>query len=511
MADGFIGQPSAYTGGEKEGNFGWSKIKKLLGNTSVTASVGPVNITHDPQRNRMRNQREQSNELALEQQRQQKEKDNIEKNRLNEPWDYRLQGVYANPLITQKQKDFYAQTMTRNGIDPTKATTADREKMKKLTLDNPTWTKQFTQVGLEETRQEAIKTRDQLAKLYQNPADPDGKNAELIKAKKDELQQKIQHIKGMGGSAEKLIKTAEQMEKQSKTEEIRKTQLEVEKYITANPDMSPEDKAKYRLNSGTYKNDSVKLRLQLDQKAKEVQKALDIYRGKKEIDTEFPAKEVRKTNAQVFAEAKEQEWLEKPENKGETFPGKLRADAVIEGIRKQSGTINDENAIRMLNQAMKEAMPEAQKSDAALSEVKVLEDLLAKGGVTGKEGQFKSAIAGWVQLFHGADVEGLSNAQAFQKIARIMTGPLRLDLIGGGQITEMEQKLWTELSGAGGMSEGAVKRLVNIYKDKLNNKVNYYERMREGLSTQSDIYSTIYPSFKTNKKTGGSKPPLVIR
>ena len=54
--------------------------------------------------------------------------------------------------------------------------------------------------------------------------------------------------------------------------------------------------------------------------------------------------------------------------------------------------------------------------------------VLLDKGVTGKPGQFKKALAGWLEFFPEfaeEKIEDYSNAQLFALLGRMMTGPMR--------------------------------------------------------------------------------------
>jgi len=127
---------------------------------------------------------------------------------------------------------------------------------------------------------------------------------------------------------------------------------------------------------------------------------------------------------------------------------------------------------------------------------------LMKQGVTGKGGQLKAFLAPYAEML-GVPSEEMSKAQAYQLFTRAIIGPLRLDLIGAGPVSEWEQKLMQRLSGGGGVAKEAAVELLNYYESLADNKVKLYNDTTEGLAP-------LYPRIRELYKPMGTKTPAAV-
>jgi hypothetical protein len=134
-------------------------------------------------------------------------------------------------------------------------------------------------------------------------------------------------------------------------------------------------------------------------------------------------------------------------------------------------------------------------------------DLVGKG-VTGKGGQVKSFLAPYAEMI-GVDSQNLNDAQKFELLTRVIIGPMRLDIVGPGPVSEWEQKLMQKMSGSGGAVAPAALELLNAYKKQAQSKVDTYNTTLDGLLSMDDtvgkIHKHIKPSesqSKTARRTG---------
>lgn len=109
-------------------------------------------------------------------------------------------------------------------------------------------------------------------------------------------------------------------------------------------------------------------------------------------------------------------------------------------------------------------------------------------GVTGKGGQLKSFFAPYAEMV-GMPVENMDEAQTFQLLTRAIIGPMRLDIVGPGPVSEWEQKLMQQISGSGGASKQAAAQLLRHWKTLSQSKIDNYNNTLEG-------FSEIYPNVK---------------
>jgi hypothetical protein len=112
------------------------------------------------------------------------------------------------------------------------------------------------------------------------------------------------------------------------------------------------------------------------------------------------------------------------------------------------------------------------------------------------------------------DSRDMQNANEFQLLARAAIGPLRLEIVGSGPVSEYEQKLMKELSGGGGTAGQAAKALLTHWRKLASQKVEQYNYTVKGVSQFSPNVSTIFPEFNLGTPTGtekGELPPGVTK
>lgn len=136
---------------------------------------------------------------------------------------------------------------------------------------------------------------------------------------------------------------------------------------------------------------------------------------------------------------------------------------------------------------------------------------LVNAGATGKMGQLKAAIAPYAEMF-GIESKSLSEAQTYQLLTRAIIGPMRLDIIGPGPVSEWEQKLMQQISGGGAAAKDAATMLLGYWKKVAGSKMQMYNDTLEGISKRFPDVGTVYQPVKVNAVSGkglGKAPPAL--
>ena len=149
---------------------------------------------------------------------------------------------------------------------------------------------------------------------------------------------------------------------------------------------------------------------------------------------------------------------------------------------------------------LKKAAIEGQNS---LKQTKRALELIEKG-VTGKGGQLKAFLAPYAEMI-GMPNDNMNDAQAFHLFARAIIGPMRLEMIGPGPVSEWEQQLMQKLSGGGGAAKPAAKELIGYYRQLAQGKVDNYNQTLEGITQIAPVIGKVYQPFKT-ETVGASQP-----
>lgn len=203
---------------------------------------------------------------------------------------------------------------------------------------------------------------------------------------------------------------------------------------------------------------------------------------------------------------------EKPKSK--YTPGELVNDIIIDGKKyqatfagigesglpiwknrqempeKKAGESSPEDRIhiRELSKDLPKLKDDAIKQNRNISTIDSALNLLKTGTVTGKMGQFKAFIQPYAEAM-GVDTKSMSDAQTFQLLTRTITGPMRLDIVGPGAVTEYEQQLIKQMSGGGGTGQAAALELLNYYKQVAKDKVLNYNSTLEGAISIDPTFS----------------------
>ena len=142
---------------------------------------------------------------------------------------------------------------------------------------------------------------------------------------------------------------------------------------------------------------------------------------------------------------------------------------------------------------LKKAAIEGQNT---LKQTKRALELIEKG-VTGKGGQLKAFLAPYAEMI-GMPNDNLNDAQAFQLFARAIIGPMRLEMIGPGPVSEWEQQLMQKLSGGGGAAKPAAKELIGYYRQLAQGKVDNYNQTLEGITQIAPNIGKVYQPIEAS-------------
>jgi hypothetical protein len=146
-------------------------------------------------------------------------------------------------------------------------------------------------------------------------------------------------------------------------------------------------------------------------------------------------------------------------------------------------TATDRSFIRQTTQQIPKLKAEAITQGQNVSRInKALQ--LIETGVTGKGGQLKAWMAPYAEAV-GVPTPNMNDAQLFQMLTRVIIGPMRLDIVGPGPVSEWEQQLMQKISGGGGATKDAARELLSYYKKQASAKVTNYNDTLGGLV---DIY-----------------------
>lgn len=180
----------------------------------------------------------------------------------------------------------------------------------------------------------------------------------------------------------------------------------------------------------------------------------------------------------------------------------LRLEAADTIKRRGAGATGDIEAAKQAVKVLPDLREKAQKAHNSKKRMIKMTELL-DSGVTGKPGQFKKALAGWLEFFpeySKEKIDNYSDAQLFHLLGRMMTGPMRLDIVGPGPVSETEQKLWDTMSGGGGAAEPAARELLRMYMDVADESVDYYNTSRDAASKGSPGVSLKFQRIGGKKK-----------
>lgn len=145
----------------------------------------------------------------------------------------------------------------------------------------------------------------------------------------------------------------------------------------------------------------------------------------------------------------------------------------------------------------------AMKANRTIDNINTMIELIDSGtGVTGFGGKMKAKIAGLVDTFGDEEDdaklrEATSNAELFRLLGRLVTGGMRLELLGSGSTSDFEQELMTLMSAGGSTSEKAARRLLNAYLGIAQEKIKAYNGIAETMGSIDNRALKAYPIIPT--------------
>lgn len=131
---------------------------------------------------------------------------------------------------------------------------------------------------------------------------------------------------------------------------------------------------------------------------------------------------------------------------------------------------------------------------------------LAKtGSVTGAGGLLRSWFAPYGEIL-GINTKEMNDAQTFKLMTRVITGPMRLQILGPGPVSEWEQKLMMEISGGGGATLPTAIELLNGYRQQAISNIQIYNQTIEGGSAVDPSIRKVYPNVEVPTTPHPSSP-----
>lgn len=160
----------------------------------------------------------------------------------------------------------------------------------------------------------------------------------------------------------------------------------------------------------------------------------------------------------------------------------------------------DDALVKKTIQEMPKLKKEAIAQSANIGSIDNALNILKTSDVSGKAGQLKAWLAPYAEAF-GMDTKGMNDAQTYQLLTRVLVGPMRLDIIGPGPVSEWEQKLMQQVSGGGGAGKEAAFTLLNYYRKLAETKINNYNETLDGLIEFRPNASKLYKKIETRQSS----------
>jgi hypothetical protein len=126
---------------------------------------------------------------------------------------------------------------------------------------------------------------------------------------------------------------------------------------------------------------------------------------------------------------------------------------------------------------------DAVTANSGLDRIKEMEALLDKGA-GGKYGKFLAAIGPYAEAI-GFKSKNMTDAQAYEVLAKTLGGSMRMAIVGPGQVSNYENQLLQKVSGGGDVGRDAARELLNYYKKVAQDKVDLYHNSIDDLSEVS--------------------------
>lgn len=163
----------------------------------------------------------------------------------------------------------------------------------------------------------------------------------------------------------------------------------------------------------------------------------------------------------------------------------------LEFEKKKAGFKEKDITTQMADREFIKQMPKAKQvamdSNEALGKMAKMKALLDSG--VGGSGARAKAWAAPILDMLGKNSKGLDDASLYDSLSQAIAGSLRMQTVGGGQITEYEQKLLQKVSGGGRMAPEAAKELVDYYMKQGMTRIEEYNAM-------ADDFDEIVPKRK---------------
>ena len=177
-----------------------------------------------------------------------------------------------------------------------------------------------------------------------------------------------------------------------------------------------------------------------------------------------------------------------------------KAKAKVEEKAKEAEGLGygDKELIKKTLVEMPKLKREAVVAQNISTQIDTARDLI-KTGVTGKGGQFKSFLAPYAEMA-GVNTDNMSDSQKFQLLTRAIIGPMRLEIVGPGPVSEWEQKLMQQISGGGGATKEAASELLGHWQKLAQSKIDNYNDTLSGFSEVYPNVQKVYQPLTTGKE-----------
>lgn len=136
----------------------------------------------------------------------------------------------------------------------------------------------------------------------------------------------------------------------------------------------------------------------------------------------------------------------------------------------------------------------------SIQTMKTMVDHIAAGDA-GAVGRLKGALAPYAEAL-GYSSKSMSDAQAYQLLAKTISGSMRMAIVGPGQVSNYETQLLQSISGGGNTAKEASKALFKHYSDQARLKVDSYNRDVESLAEVSPKGGKMFPKIKIPGEDG---------
>lgn len=145
---------------------------------------------------------------------------------------------------------------------------------------------------------------------------------------------------------------------------------------------------------------------------------------------------------------------------------------------------------------------EAQSASVVLPRLDRMQQILSSNNAGNTVAYLQQYLAPYAP-----EAKGANEAQLYQILARTISGPQRVNIIGPGAQTEKEMDVLRQVGGGGNQGRAALRELLNIHTTANRETINAYNGMIEAAGTK--IYKPINVGQSTSSpKPSGKRPPL---